>query len=183
MVSAFARSARLVALACCAALLGACSTLDKDLPVPDEPADKLYNEGLYLLNQKKDTKSAAKKFEEVDRQHPYSEWARKSLIMTAYRLLRGGRLRRLHQRCPALRLAASRKPGRGLRAVPDRRRPISTRSRKSRATRTAPRRRFRPSTRSCANIRAPNMRRRQDARSRSRAISWPARKWISADSY
>ena len=25
-----------------------------------------------------------KKFEEVDRQHPYSEWARKSLIMTAY---------------------------------------------------------------------------------------------------
>jgi outer membrane protein assembly factor BamD len=27
---------------------------------------------------------AAKKFEEVDRQHPYSEWARKSLLMDAY---------------------------------------------------------------------------------------------------
>ena len=36
-------------------------------------ADKLYNEGLYLLNEKKDYKEAAKKFEEVDRQHPYSD--------------------------------------------------------------------------------------------------------------
>ena len=51
---------------------------------PDEPAEKLYNEGVYLLNQKSDYKDAAKKFEEVERQHPYSEWARKSLIMTAY---------------------------------------------------------------------------------------------------
>ena len=46
---------------------------DKDDLAPDEPADKLYNEGLYLLNQKKDPKEAAKKFEEVDRQHPYSD--------------------------------------------------------------------------------------------------------------
>ena len=50
----------------------------------DEPADKLYNEGLYLMNQRKDNKAAAKKFEEVDRQHPYSDWARKSLVMSAY---------------------------------------------------------------------------------------------------
>ena len=33
---------------------------------------------------KKDTKKAVAKFEEVDRQHPYSEWARKSLLMSAY---------------------------------------------------------------------------------------------------
>src|SRR6185312_2718973 len=52
--------------------------------VPDQPADKLYNEGLYLMNEKKDDKAAAKKFEEVDREHPYSEWARKSLLMSAY---------------------------------------------------------------------------------------------------
>src|SRR5437660_4252477 len=50
----------------------------------DEPADKLYNEGLYLMNQRKDNKAATKKFEEVDRQHPYSDWARKSLLMSAY---------------------------------------------------------------------------------------------------
>ncbi len=82
--------ARGCALALVAAALGACSLFDKDQIVPDEPADKLYNEGLYLLNQKKDPKDAAKKFEEVDRQHPYSEWARKSLIMTAYAYYQAG---------------------------------------------------------------------------------------------
>jgi outer membrane protein assembly factor BamD len=56
----------------------------KDETFKDEPADKLYNEGLYLLNQKKDLKLASKKFEQVDREHPYSEWARKSLLMSAY---------------------------------------------------------------------------------------------------
>src|SRR5260370_33880295 len=64
---------------------------DKDAAVaPEEPADKIYNEGLYLLNTKKDPKGAAKKFEEVDRQHPYSEWARKSLIMSAYAYYESG---------------------------------------------------------------------------------------------
>lgn len=63
--------------------LAACAGKD-DIQLPDDPADKLYNEGLYLLNQKRDYKDAAKKFEEVDRQHPYSDWARKALIMQAY---------------------------------------------------------------------------------------------------
>jgi outer membrane protein assembly factor BamD len=75
---------RLLSLAALVITLTACSMFDKDALAPDEPADKLYNEGLYLLNNKKDPKTAAKKFEEVDRQHPYSEWARKSLIMSAY---------------------------------------------------------------------------------------------------
>ena len=71
------------------AFVAGCSTWnswfgDKDDVLPDEPADKLYNEGVYILNEKKDFKGAAKKFEEVDRQHPYSEWARKALLMSAY---------------------------------------------------------------------------------------------------
>jgi len=82
--------ARALALALMAAALAACAFLEGEKVVPDEPADKLYNEGLYLLNQKKDFKEAAKKFEEVDRQHPYSEWARKSLIMTAYAYYEAG---------------------------------------------------------------------------------------------
>ena len=57
---------------------------DKDEALPDEPADRLYNEGVFLLNEKKQFKDAAKKFEEFDRQHPYSEWARKALLMSAY---------------------------------------------------------------------------------------------------
>jgi len=76
---------RLLALALLVISLGACSLFgDKDVQAPDEPADKLYNEGVYLLNQKQEYRDAAKKFEEVERQHPYSEWARKALIMTAY---------------------------------------------------------------------------------------------------
>ena len=67
---------------------GTGSLLDKFLAKDDtfveEPADKLYNEGLYLMNEKKDIKEANKKFEEVDREHPYSDWARKSLLMSAY---------------------------------------------------------------------------------------------------
>ena len=78
------RCGQVAVLALVALSFGACSLLDKDTVLADEPADKLYNEGLFLLNNKKDYKSAAKKFEDVDRQHPYSEWARKSLIMTAY---------------------------------------------------------------------------------------------------
>ena len=76
---------QLALLAVVAVQLGACSLFgDKDTLPPDEPADKLYNEGLFMLNEKKQVRDAAKKFEEVDRQHPYSEWARKSLIMSAY---------------------------------------------------------------------------------------------------
>jgi outer membrane protein assembly factor BamD len=71
------------------AFVAGCSTWslfgnDKEEVAPDEPAERLYNEGVYYLNEKHDPKAAAKKFEEVDRQHPYSEWARKSLVMSAY---------------------------------------------------------------------------------------------------
>jgi outer membrane protein assembly factor BamD len=52
--------------------------------VPDSPADLLYNEGLYLLNNKQEYREAAKKFDEVDRENPYSDWARKALLMSAY---------------------------------------------------------------------------------------------------
>src|SRR3984957_8310131 len=77
--------AGVIALAFAAAPLMGCSLLNKDDDyIPDSPADMLYNEGLYLLNNKQDYKAAAKKFDEVDRQNPYSDWARKALLMSAY---------------------------------------------------------------------------------------------------
>jgi outer membrane protein assembly factor BamD len=81
--------ARLVMMLPVLVIVAGCSTWgsvfgDKDENLPDEPADRLYNEGLYLLNEKKAYDDAARKFEEVDRQHPYSEWARKALLMSAY---------------------------------------------------------------------------------------------------
>jgi outer membrane protein assembly factor BamD len=78
--------ARFILLLPLLAFVAGCASAfgEKDDVVPDVPADRLYNEGVYLLNEKKDSKEAAKKFEEVDRQHPYSEWARKALLMSAY---------------------------------------------------------------------------------------------------
>ena len=86
------RLTRALSMLLLAVSLGACSSLfaSKDEVAPDEPADRLYNEGLYYLNVKKDPKSAITKFEEVDRQHPYSEWARKSLLMSAYAFYQSG---------------------------------------------------------------------------------------------
>jgi outer membrane protein assembly factor BamD len=83
--------AGLLALALLAAPLLGCSLFSKDEDyVPDDPADKLYNQGLFLLNQKQDYDGAAKKFDEVDRQNPYSDWARKSLLMSAYTYYEAG---------------------------------------------------------------------------------------------
>ena len=83
-----AHLARLLLLALLVAPLGACSSFGslfgKEEVVPDQPPEKLYNEGIFLLDKRQDFKAAATKFEEVERQHPYSEWARKSLIMSAY---------------------------------------------------------------------------------------------------
>lgn len=49
----------------------------------DAPAGTLYNRGLGYMNAGK-FGDAIKAFDEVDRQHPYSEWARKSLVMSAF---------------------------------------------------------------------------------------------------
>jgi outer membrane protein assembly factor BamD len=85
---------RVVALALFAPLLSGCESLSSFWGGREEqfeePADKLYNEGLYLLNEKRDLRTAAKRFEEVDRQHPYSDWARRSLIMSAYTYYQAG---------------------------------------------------------------------------------------------
>jgi outer membrane protein assembly factor BamD len=83
--------ARVAALCLLAAPLGACGSLgldsifgSKDTQPLDEPAEKLYNEGVFLVNEKHDFVEANRRFEEVDRQHPYSDWARKALLMSAY---------------------------------------------------------------------------------------------------
>lgn len=71
-------------------LLSACASDKDDVIPPDEPAEKIYNEGLTLL-RKQEPEKAAKRFEDVDRTHPYSEWARKSLIMSTYAYFEAGK--------------------------------------------------------------------------------------------
>ncbi|WP_040484962.1 outer membrane protein assembly factor BamD [Lutibaculum baratangense] len=57
--------------------------------IQEDPADQLYNEGLALISSGS-YNEAVKKFEEVDRIHPYSEWARRSLLMATYANYEGG---------------------------------------------------------------------------------------------
>jgi outer membrane protein assembly factor BamD len=54
-----------------------------------DPADQLYNEGLANMNAGR-MSEAVRKFDAVDRQHPYSEFARKSLVMGAFAQYRQG---------------------------------------------------------------------------------------------
>jgi outer membrane protein assembly factor BamD len=71
--------------------LGGCLTKSDDSDTePDVPAGELYNQGLALMKDGK-IKQAEGRFEEVDKQHPYTEWARKSLIMIAFTNYRMGK--------------------------------------------------------------------------------------------
>lgn len=53
------------------------------------PAGRLYNEGLTLMSSNR-FRQAAQRFEEVDRSHPHSEWARRALLMIAYARYQAG---------------------------------------------------------------------------------------------
>jgi outer membrane protein assembly factor BamD len=57
--------------------------------VPDVSAEDLYNQGLARL-QNKDYDAAAKKFAEIDKQFPYSQWQRKALLMTTFSQYQNG---------------------------------------------------------------------------------------------
>ncbi|MGY6570662.1 MAG: outer membrane protein assembly factor BamD [Salinarimonas sp.] len=51
--------------------------------VEQVPAQELYNRGLARL-ERNDAAGAAEAFEELERQYPYSEWARRALVMKAF---------------------------------------------------------------------------------------------------
>jgi outer membrane protein assembly factor BamD len=57
--------------------------------IPDVPADDLYNQGLARL-QSKDYDSAAKKFADLEKQYPYSQWQRKAALMTTFSQYQNG---------------------------------------------------------------------------------------------
>ena len=70
--------------------LAACASSDpSELAFEEVPAEKLYAEGLRAM-ETGDRKQAKEKFEEIDRQHPYSRFAKKSMLLTAYQNFRGG---------------------------------------------------------------------------------------------
>ncbi|RVN70572.1 outer membrane protein assembly factor BamD [Sinorhizobium meliloti] len=91
------KSARVAAVVLAAiagsSLITACQN-DPDIDITKltaetDPPDVLYNQGLANLNAGKTTE-AARKFEAIDKQHPFSEYARKALVMNAFVAYRNG---------------------------------------------------------------------------------------------
>jgi outer membrane protein assembly factor BamD len=63
-------------------LLAGCSG-DGDEEYVERPVEDLYNEAQDLL-ERGDPQAAGRAFEEVERQHPYSQWATRAQLMSAY---------------------------------------------------------------------------------------------------
>jgi outer membrane protein assembly factor BamD len=85
MTSRHLRIARALSVVVLAAGLTACmgGKAKEQLQYQEQPVEQLYNRAADLLDQRRWTE-AATAFEEVERQHPYSSWARRSMLMTAY---------------------------------------------------------------------------------------------------
>lgn len=73
-----------------AALLAACaSRAEKREVASNDPPEVVYQQADALMD-KGDFREAAKKFEEVDRDHPYSPFARRAIVMSAYAYYQAG---------------------------------------------------------------------------------------------
>lgn len=75
----------LLLLTTAALALTACQSnnRDKEIAYVERPVELLYNLAATELD-KRDFEEAKQLFNEVERQHPYSEWARKSMVMSAF---------------------------------------------------------------------------------------------------
>ncbi|HEY1708822.1 MAG TPA: outer membrane protein assembly factor BamD [Rhizomicrobium sp.] len=85
-----ARAARAAVFALCAVSLAGCGWFggksdseDKDAQYVERPIDKIYQDAWHQIDEGNWDK-AAKQFDEVERQHPYSVWARRAMLISAY---------------------------------------------------------------------------------------------------
>lgn len=63
--------------------LSACASTEDPVNDEDKSAETLYNEAYNYLN-KTSYQKAAETFDKVEMEHPYSKWATKSKLMSAY---------------------------------------------------------------------------------------------------
>ena len=77
---------RLLPLCCALAVLGLNACADDEPPqYVEKPVEQLYNEAMDSLLIGKST-NAAELFDEVERQHPYSEWSTRAQLMAGFAL-------------------------------------------------------------------------------------------------
>ncbi len=90
IVGKYSNSLRLAAIAGAVVLAGCSKEIDSSTFVdPTIPADQLYNEALANIDAG-DFRQAKLKFKKLDRQHPYSNYAKKSGVMSTYLAYRAG---------------------------------------------------------------------------------------------
>jgi outer membrane protein assembly factor BamD len=79
-----------VLVAAAVAALGGCASNDAAKALNPDPPEKIYAEADALLS-KGSYSDAARKFEDVDRYHPYSPEARRAIVMAAYAYYKAGK--------------------------------------------------------------------------------------------
>jgi len=80
MIKFILRSAFVVFIA---AGLSACGGNDNEIEYVETPVEDLYNAAVDMLEQGR-WSDATVRFDEVERQHPYSVWARRSMLMSSF---------------------------------------------------------------------------------------------------
>src|SRR4026208_693904 len=86
------RSIALLGVALSAGLLVGCGSLwgKKEIVENNDPPDVIYGKAETMIN-KGSYADAAKEYEEVDIDHPYSQEARKAIVMAAYAYYKAGK--------------------------------------------------------------------------------------------
>jgi outer membrane protein assembly factor BamD len=84
--------AALLSLIFAACTLAGCSSLwgKKEIPEDNDPPDVIYGKAEAMIN-KGSYADAAKEYEEVDINHPYSQEARRAIVMAAYAYYKAGK--------------------------------------------------------------------------------------------
>jgi outer membrane protein assembly factor BamD len=80
-------AARGLGMALIMVALTACSPpASKTVPIENLTAEQIYKQGELALDGKNDAKAALVYFQDVERLYPYTEWAKRALIMQAFSL-------------------------------------------------------------------------------------------------
>ncbi|WBU55637.1 outer membrane protein assembly factor BamD [Paracoccus sediminicola] len=82
----FVSSKTLLAMALAGSVLASCggSGSSERIPVDSFTAEEIYRRGEYELENNRDPDAAVYYFSEIERLYPYSQWAKRALIMQAY---------------------------------------------------------------------------------------------------
>src|SRR5450432_2176150 len=76
--------AAIASLAACGFLLAGCAgNEDMAAQYVERPIEKIYADAWTMIDRQ-NWLEAGRQFDEVERQHPYSVWARRAILMSAY---------------------------------------------------------------------------------------------------